>query len=333
MAVCEERDATGTNVTKRFFAQGQVNFGTNLFYTRDHLGSVRELTDSTGAIHARYDYDPYGRLTKVQGDLDADFTFTGHFYHHPSGLYLTMYRAHEPNVGRWLSRDPMAERSGLNLYAYARNNPINYSDPYGLLSPNPAPITQLLSAPTMTEVSAEVSGLTVSEALVLAALALAGGYLIGSVIDIGRDAELSPTGVNGPPATVTVPLPDPLPLPAPQTEPAPLTPEPPEDTDDCPPDYVFYHYTDNPNLEGLGLNFNSWVTSTPGLSWDQALLITTGIEGSPDTIYQYPVTIGPETPMNFEGRVNGVYQWQLPIGSPLGSIGTPVPIPKPTNLP
>ena len=54
----EERDASGINVTKRFFAQGEQIAGANYYYTRDHLGSIREMTDSTGTIQARYDYDP-----------------------------------------------------------------------------------------------------------------------------------------------------------------------------------------------------------------------------------------------------------------------------------
>ena len=53
-------------------------------------------------------------------------------YHAPSGLYLTKYRAYDPKDGRWLSRDPIEEAGGLNLYAYVRGNPIAYIDPLGL---------------------------------------------------------------------------------------------------------------------------------------------------------------------------------------------------------
>ena len=71
---------TEETVLRRFYRQGFVDTdGTVLYYTRDHLGSVRELTDAVQAIRARYDYDPYGRMTKLQGDRDSAFTFTGHF--------------------------------------------------------------------------------------------------------------------------------------------------------------------------------------------------------------------------------------------------------------
>jgi RHS repeat-associated protein len=131
---CEERDSSGS-VTKRFYAQGEQIGGSAYFYSRDHLGSVREMTDSGGAIHAQYDYDPYGNATKVQGDLDADFGFTGDYFHKASGLDLTLYRAYDPATSRWLSRDPLkdAEMSqGPNLYCYVGNEPIDRIDPIGL---------------------------------------------------------------------------------------------------------------------------------------------------------------------------------------------------------
>ena len=122
-------------VTKRFYAEGQINYQPstiNLFYTRDHLGSVREVTANTGTVRARYDYDPYGKITKVSGDLDSDFRYTGHYYHAQSGLHLALYRAYDSESGRWLNRDPIGEAGGINLYGYVGNNPVNLTDPTGL---------------------------------------------------------------------------------------------------------------------------------------------------------------------------------------------------------
>jgi RHS repeat-associated protein len=130
--LCEQRDSTGSTVSRRFFGQGEQIAGTNYYFTRDHLGSVREMTDGTGAIRARYEYDPYGRRTKVSGDLDADCAFTGHYYHPVSGIYLTLYRAYDPDSARWLSRDPAGEQAGINLFAYVANDPIQTADIYGL---------------------------------------------------------------------------------------------------------------------------------------------------------------------------------------------------------
>ena len=60
---------------------------------------------------------------KVSGDLEAAFGYTGHWQHAASGLPLAPYRAYDPELGRWLSRDPIGEKGGLNLYEYVRNNP------------------------------------------------------------------------------------------------------------------------------------------------------------------------------------------------------------------
>jgi len=67
-ATAEERDASN-NVTKRFYAQGEQIGGTSYFFTTDHLGSIREMTDSTGAIHARYDYDPTAEVPRSPATL------------------------------------------------------------------------------------------------------------------------------------------------------------------------------------------------------------------------------------------------------------------------
>ncbi len=135
--IVEERTAAG-QVVKRFFPQGvKIEAGPSAgtyFYTKDHLGSIRELVDAFGNIRARYTYEPYGARTQTAGDLDADFGFTGDFYHAASGLYLTRFRAYDPRLGRWLSRDPVPSsehRQSPNLFAYVRNNPVNRVDPLG----------------------------------------------------------------------------------------------------------------------------------------------------------------------------------------------------------
>ena len=90
------------------------------------------MTDSTAAVRARYDYDPYGKRTKLTGDLDCDFAFTGHFYHAGSNLHLALYRAYDQDIGRWLSIDPIREMGGMNLYGYVVNDPVNSLDLLGL---------------------------------------------------------------------------------------------------------------------------------------------------------------------------------------------------------
>jgi RHS repeat-associated protein len=136
----EERDGANT-VLRRFYPEGEQAPGAvgplgRLFYAKDHLGSVREVTDAAGVLRARYDYGFWGNRTRLSGDVETAVGYTGHHHHGKSGLVLTWYRAYDPDTGRWLSRDPIGEDGGLNLYGYALNNPINLLDPYGLVNWN-----------------------------------------------------------------------------------------------------------------------------------------------------------------------------------------------------
>jgi RHS repeat-associated protein len=133
--LCEQRDVTGGTVTKRFFGEGEQISGTNYYFTRDHLGSIREMVDATGTIQARYDYDPYGRRTKISGSLDADFAFTGDYCHTASGLYLTLFRAYDSDLGRWPNRDPLGEPGFETLHQVSQplfraQNPKNIISPF-----------------------------------------------------------------------------------------------------------------------------------------------------------------------------------------------------------
>lgn len=136
--IAEERDNSNNAITKRYFGTGmEVPTGTNAghyIYTRDHLGSIREVWKTeTASLSARYDYDPYGRRTALNsGGIDSDFGFTGHSLHLGTGLTLAPFRAYDANLGRRLSRDPLGEASDVNLYGYVFNDPINLWDPYGL---------------------------------------------------------------------------------------------------------------------------------------------------------------------------------------------------------
>jgi uncharacterized protein RhaS with RHS repeats len=62
----EARDAGGTTVLSQFFQGGETIAGSNYYYTLDHLGSVRELTDGGGNIQSEYAFDPWGNLTSTK---------------------------------------------------------------------------------------------------------------------------------------------------------------------------------------------------------------------------------------------------------------------------
>ena len=69
------------------------------------------------------------------GTNKPDFNFTGLYQHAKSGLDMAAFRFYDPDLGRWLSRDPIGEAGGLNLYGYVENNrPLNSTDLLGLLA-------------------------------------------------------------------------------------------------------------------------------------------------------------------------------------------------------
>jgi RHS repeat-associated protein len=130
--ICEARDASG-NPLNQCFSLGQTISNANYYYIFDRLGSVRQVQDSSGNLQATYDYDSFGRVSKTQGYLSSDFQFARYYTHAPSGLNLSRTRAYNARLGRWLNRDPIEENGGsLNLFSYANNNPVSFTDPSGL---------------------------------------------------------------------------------------------------------------------------------------------------------------------------------------------------------
>lgn len=132
--LCEKRDA-GDAVLARYYAQGEQHNGQPYFYAQDQVGSVTALVDSTGKVVGRLSYDSYGNLTGSSGTVLPDYRYAGLYYHADSGLYLATYRAYDAKTGRWISRDPIREAGGINLYEYSFNNPILFSDTFGM-APN-----------------------------------------------------------------------------------------------------------------------------------------------------------------------------------------------------
>ena len=135
----EQRDVNGSSFTKkRLFERGWQtieadNDPVSQVFTRDHQGSVREALNVQNTVVGAYSFDPWGRrTTHVEASGVLELTYTGHWLHRDSGLVVTRFRAYSANAGRWLSRDPIQEDGGVNLYRYVSNSPATLLDPYGL---------------------------------------------------------------------------------------------------------------------------------------------------------------------------------------------------------
>ena len=107
--------------------------GTVRFYLADHLGSVRGLADVSGAITDSYSYDPYGQRTAVTGSATSTpFGYAGQYTDAETGFQYLRARYYDPATGQFLTVDPLVDSTG-HPYAYAGDNPVNATDPSGLL--------------------------------------------------------------------------------------------------------------------------------------------------------------------------------------------------------
>src|SRR5574344_376173 len=124
------------------------------YYHADHLGSVSAITDSDGDVYERLEYTPYGEVWidlqygTTAFDFDTPYKFTGKELDEETGLYYYGASYLDPMYSRWLSTDPAlsdyasGSKAGggiynshnFNLYNYANNNPIRYTDPDGRVS-------------------------------------------------------------------------------------------------------------------------------------------------------------------------------------------------------
>ena len=119
------------------------------WYQYDGNGNVTEMMDIAGAVYMHYEYDPFGRITNPPAGWHNGFwnpfTFSTKYmdrlqYYELNAapgtefkepLYYYGYRHYSPELGRWLSRDPIGEGGGENLFAFVENNPTRKIDLLG----------------------------------------------------------------------------------------------------------------------------------------------------------------------------------------------------------
>ena len=101
------------------------------YFLADHLGSTNGLTNSSGTLTASNSYDSFGNPSNTA--FPSRYQFTGREYDSFSGLQFSRARFYDPNLGRFISEDPIGFRGGdVNLYGYVKNRPLRYRDPRGL---------------------------------------------------------------------------------------------------------------------------------------------------------------------------------------------------------
>ncbi|MFN8611203.1 MAG: RHS repeat-associated core domain-containing protein [Vulcanimicrobiota bacterium] len=136
------RESTGMSTTTYCIPEEQllsfIRDGERYDVHTDALGSVRMVTDSTGAVVARFDYSAWGELLASSFDSvpgGMPYRFVGSYGCRTdltTGLVYMRARHYDPSIQRFISRDPLAVWGSFNLYEYCSNSPVNRIDPAGL---------------------------------------------------------------------------------------------------------------------------------------------------------------------------------------------------------
>ena len=102
------------------------------YYHCDHLGTPIALSDARGEIVWRANYDPWGQLLAEQGEIDQPIRFQGQQYDPETGLHYNRHRYYDPQLGTYITQDPIGLHGDLNFYLYVSGNPLNAVDRLGL---------------------------------------------------------------------------------------------------------------------------------------------------------------------------------------------------------
>jgi RHS repeat-associated protein len=255
MDVIQDRksDGSGTSVVNYVNGPGiddklkQTTGTTTSYFLTDHLGSTVGLVDQAGSITSQTAYDSFGNAST---QLPTRYGYTGRELDEYTGLMYYRARFYDPQIGRFISEDPIGFGGGdINLYGYVRNNPLRFNDPLGLMTPaqkcflKGAAIGAAAGAVLGGAIGGGIGVLGIAGGPLVVATVAGGaaagasygagiGVLIGGAIGgfmCMDDATDEPCDKSSPQPT---PSPSPSPTPSPTPAPSP-SPTPPFTKDEC----------------------------------------------------------------------------------------------------
>jgi len=114
------------------FLRQQGGATSRYWYVLDGQGNVVAVTDATGKVVDRYNYDSWGEpIGKDYQTVPQQVCYAGYWYDSEVQWYWLSVRYYDPEEMRFLQPDP-SDQDGVHTYAYVDDDPIDYSDPTGL---------------------------------------------------------------------------------------------------------------------------------------------------------------------------------------------------------
>lgn len=136
-----EFDASG-NATTRYGYKPGSTWGTSPlyiqqngytgYYLNDHLGTPQQVVTASGTLLWDASYTPFGQATVNTQTITNNLRLAGQYFDAETGLHYNYFRYYDPEIGRYITSDPIGLAGGINTYAYVGGNPLYWIDPLGL---------------------------------------------------------------------------------------------------------------------------------------------------------------------------------------------------------
>ena len=131
-----EFDALNNNSLKASYLWQPIGLDVVLLRNSEYLiadgnKNIIQVRNATGNVTDSYIYDPFGKVTH-NGSSENPFQFSSEFFDSETELVYYNYRYYNPNLGRWIFRDPIQEIGGVNLYVISNNSLVGEFDHLGL---------------------------------------------------------------------------------------------------------------------------------------------------------------------------------------------------------
>ncbi|MCA9645489.1 MAG: hypothetical protein KC492_32585, partial [Myxococcales bacterium] len=100
-----------------------------VYHLNDQTGRAQALINSAGQLLTVYEPAAFGELHPLPGaQADTQARFTGHWEDEETGIFYNRFRYYDPEVGRYLSPEPIGLAGGTDVFGYARNRPFDFID-------------------------------------------------------------------------------------------------------------------------------------------------------------------------------------------------------------